>query len=161
MVTTFQKRQRVLGFLEGQHPAPRGCLSMYSDWWTEEMVGARGDSTQTGYKKKGTWNYHFRKYNDVYVRNNTISYSYIPPMTLIRAFTYGHMSSFPLLVVYRCLALKWKKKKKKKKNQSCPKRNEEVRALQCLADSVPVTARDVLSGLSNILNFHLPAPSPL
>lgn len=45
-----------------------------------------------------------------------------------------------------------------KKNQSCPKRNEEVRALQCLARA---TAHDALSGLSNILNFHLPAPSLL
>lgn len=32
-----------------------------------------------------------------------------------------------------------------KKNQSCPKRNEEVRALQCLAQA---TAHDALSGLS-------------
>lgn len=48
--------------------------------------------------------------------------------------------------------------KKKKKKQSCPRRNEEVRALQCLARAA---AHDALSGLSNILNFHLPAPSPL
>lgn len=37
--------------------------------------------------------------------------------------------------------------RRKKKNQSCPKRNEEVRALQCLAQA---TAHDALSGLSNI-----------
>ena len=107
-------------------------------------------------KIKGTWNDHFRKYGDVYVQNNTISYSHIPPVTWIRAFTCGHVPSFPLSVVYRCWTLKLKKKKKK--NQSCPKRNEEVRALPCLARA---TAHDALSGLSNILNFHLPAPSPL
>lgn len=64
-------------------------------------------------KIKGTWNDHFRKYDDVYVQNNTISYSHIPPETWIRAFTYGHMSSFPLSVVYRWWTLKLKKKKKR------------------------------------------------
>lgn len=77
-------------------------------------------------------------------------------MTLIRAFTYG------LNVIFSTpssLQIFYFEVEEKKKRQSCPKRNEEVRALQCLAGSVCVTAHDVLSGLCNILNFHLPAPS--
>lgn len=34
-----------------------------------------------------------------------------------------------------------------------------MRAVQCLAGSVGVTARDAPSGPSHILSFHLPAPA--
>lgn len=91
-----QIRQHVWASYRNSIPHPKGasqCLvtDEQSRWWVERETAPKQDTKQAHLKSP------LYKIKLCLLQNNTISYSYIPPVTLIRAFTYGPYVIFSTL----------------------------------------------------------------